>query len=78
MENDYIQEKALANNIDSVPLEALKFLIPKTEKGICKIKCNDGSHGTGFFCNIPDDWNTLKVLMTNNHVLKKEDRYINR
>ena len=72
MENDYIQEKALANNIDSIPFEVLEFLIPK-KKCICKIKCKDGLNGTGFFCNIPDDWNTLKVLMTNNHVLKKED-----
>ena len=40
---------------------------------ICKIECKDGSHGTGFFCNIPYGWNTIKVLMTNNHVLKKVD-----
>ena len=73
MKNDYIPEKALANNISSIPLEALKFLIPKTEKCICKIKCKDGSNGTGFFCNIPDRWDIFKVLMTNHHVLNKED-----
>ena len=73
MENDDIQEKTLGNNTSLIPLEVLEFLIPKAKKGICKIKCNDGSHGTGFFCNILDNWNTLKVLITNNHVLEKED-----
>ena len=41
---------------------------------ICKIRCNDGSNGSGFFCNIPIGWNNyLKVLMTNNHVLMDKD-----
>lgn len=41
---------------------------------ICKINCNDGGHGTGFFCNIPIGWNNyLRVLITNNHVLNKND-----
>lgn len=44
------------------------------ENQLCKIHCNDGAHGTGFFCNIPYGWNnTLKVLITNNHVLNNED-----
>ena len=48
MENDCILEKELADSIDSKPLEELKYLIPEAEKGICKIKYNDASHGTGF------------------------------
>ena len=72
MEN-YIKEKELVNKTKSITLEALKFIIPKTEKCICKIFCNDGGHGTGFLCTIPDNWNPLKLIITNNHKLKKED-----
>jgi V8-like Glu-specific endopeptidase len=52
----------------------LAILIPKAEENICKIYCTNGSHGTGFFCNIQYDFNfTMKVLMTNHHVLNEED-----
>ena len=79
MENEnYIKEKELSNNPKSIHLEELKFLIPKTETCICKIYCNDGGHGTGFFCNVPNSWHPLKVLMTNNHVLNKEEIEIGR
>ena len=70
---NYIKEKELTNMPKAISLEALKYLIPKTETCIRKIECTDGRHGTGFFCNIPDNWNIMKVLMTNNHVLRKED-----
>ena len=75
MENDdYIKEKTLVNMPKAIPFEALDILSPKAKTNICKIKCNDGANGTGFFCNIPYEYNIiLKVLMTNNHVLNKED-----
>ena len=43
------------------------------ENCICKITCDDGSNGTGFFCKIPfPDFNSyenpLEVLITNNHM----------
>ena len=69
---DYIRENELANIPKSIPLEILKIIIPKTETFICKIECNDGGHGTGFFCNIPYGWNILKTFMTNNHVILKD------
>ena len=71
---NYIPEKALANMPSSIPYEVLKALIPKMETQICKIECNNGGFGTGFFCNIPKGWDqTLKTLITNNHVLNKDD-----
>ena len=73
MNDDYIKEKQLSNLPKSVPIDALKFLIPKTETSICKIELNEGGHGTGFFCNITKGWNTIKVIMTNHHVLNEED-----
>jgi hypothetical protein len=70
----YIEEKQLKNNVASVPIKALAILIPKAQENICKIYCTNGSHGTGFFCNIQYYFNfTMKVLMTNHHVLNEED-----
>ena len=52
----------------------MKILLDLIETHICKIENKDGSHGTGFFCNIPNGWGkNITVLMTNNHVLKEED-----
>ena len=70
---NYVPEKTLNNLPKSIPLEALEVLIPKLKANICKIECNEGGSGTGFFCNIPSAWNDLKVLMTNHHVLKEDD-----
>ena len=73
MNDDYIKEKQLSNLPKSVPIDILQFLIPKMERSICKIRLNEGRYGTGFFCNITKDWNTIKVIMTNNSVLNEED-----
>ena len=42
-------------------------------RSICKINCEDGAKGTGFFCKVPfpDTYNLLPILMTNNHVLNQ-------
>jgi hypothetical protein len=50
----YIPEKQLANLPKSIPLQILKILVEKSEKQICKVYCNNGACGTGFFCNIID------------------------
>jgi len=71
---DYIPEKYLEGLPTSTSINSLKRIIELTEKCICKIKCNDGGHGTGFFCNIYlDDWNFVRALITNYHVLNKND-----
>ena len=72
-DEDYIREKELSNQPKSIPLNVLTILADIGKTHICKIYCKDGSHGTGFFCNINDWKNNLKVLMTNNHVLNLED-----
>ena len=70
----YIQEKELSNMTKSIPYEILEILGPMMKTHICKIECKDGRHGTRFFCNIPYGWNTfIKVLLTNNHILNKDD-----
>ena len=70
---NYIKEKCLKDHAKSTSLSEQKTIIEQMEKSVCKIDINE-SVGTGFFCIIPyDDWNSLKVLMTNNHVLENKD-----
>ena len=69
-EENYIKEKQLSNQPRSIPANQMEILLNLLKTNICKIYCNEGSHGTGFFCNIEIGWNkNMKVLMTNNHVL---------
>jgi hypothetical protein len=43
---------------------------------VCRIKCHEDGHGTGYFCNIQyDDWNSIRVLMTNNHIINEKDLF---
>ena len=70
-ELDYIPEKKLPGYIESISIDEFEKLSDFARKRICKIKCSDGSHGTGFFCKIDlDNWNLMRTLITNNHVLK--------
>ena len=77
--NNYNKQKQVNPHSKDISTEGMKLVSNQMEKSICKIKCNDGSHGTGFFCKIPfkSNLNLLPVLITNNHVLKEEDIKIN-
>ena len=72
---NYIKEKNLNNSTEPISFDTLKIIMGQKEKCICKINCNKGGNGTGFFCLIPfpDKLNRLPVLITNNHVLGKDD-----
>ena len=72
---DYIEEKKLKDHPTSLNKKDLKKILKQMEKSICKIKCKDGSFGTGFFCKIPlpDNSNLLPVLITNYHILSEDD-----
>ena len=71
---DYIKEKELPNQSKAIPTEEMITLVDLIKTHVCKITCNDGTHGTGFFCKIPIGWgNYLTTLMTNNHVLNESD-----
>ena len=69
---NYIEEE-LSNMPKAIPIDELKVLSDLIKTHICIIAGKDGSHGTGFFCNILNDCNILKVLVTNNHVLNSND-----
>ena len=72
---DYIKEKELDSHPNPITGAKLKAILEQMNKSICDIKCPIEGHGTGFFCKIPyPDFFILKpVLITNNHVLNKED-----
>ena len=69
----YIEEKELSYQPQAIdPREMMKLL--GLLKNVCKIFCTDSGYGTGFFCRIPTGWGSyLPVLLTNYHVLKKND-----
>ena len=76
MEKDnYIKEKDLDSHPNPITVAKLKTILEQTEKSICDIKCSIEGHGTGFFCKVlyPDFFNLKPALITNNHVLGKED-----
>ena len=75
-----IKEKGLEGAPLSIPIPLLKIISNQAEKCLYKIKCNDNGTGTGFFCAIPfpNKYNLLPVLITNNHVIGKDDININK
>ena len=69
--------KELDNLPKAIPIKVIDILVDLARNSICKIYCEDGAHGCGFFCNIPNGWNNyVKVLMTNNNVLNKMIFYL--
>ena len=80
-EEDYIKEGDIKGHVKKSNLDIIKNITKQMEESICKI---DGTeyYGSGFFCILQDlkDWNSplIYTLMTNNHVLGKEDIQINK
>lgn len=70
---DYIEEKFLGISENKIPKNDKKTLMKLIKTHICKIDLKNEDHGTGFFCHIKDGSNTIKVLITNYHVLGPND-----
>ena len=47
--------------------------LEKIKKSICKIKSDKGKYGTGFFCKIPNRYDLIQVLITNNYTLDENN-----
>ena len=75
MNSNIINEKEIKDHSKSIQSETLEKILVQLKKSICKIDLKEGGHGTGFFCAIPfpDKYNQLPFLITNNHVLSKDD-----
>ena len=71
--SDIKQEKLIKEQPIPVSIENTKKILFQMENCICKIYIKNGEIGTGFICNIPFNNNLLPVLITNNHVLNKDD-----
>ena len=71
--DDIIKESLIQEQPIPVSLEGTKKILYQMENCICKIYCDNGSTGTGFFCKIRFQNNLLPVLITNNHILNEND-----
>ena len=79
MERDYfIKDEEFLTKPKSISFKSIKMILNIMETQVCKIKCDNDRDGTGFFCNIPYGDNKFKVLITNSHVLTKDDISINK
>ena len=67
-------------NIPPLGATENKLILSQLEKCICNIEKLDGIKGTGFLCKIPypDQFKLLPVLITNNHILNRDDIEVNK
>ena len=68
------KEKIIRNMPEPVSISGTETILNQMNNCICKIKINQ-TYGTGFFCKIPYENETMNVLMTNYHVL--DENYYN-
>ena len=68
-------EKFIEKSITPISIKNTENILFQMKNCICKIYKEDGTKGTGFFCNIPfpNEFNLLPVLVTNNHILEEKD-----
>ena len=66
------QKKLGPKSLNRVQMKIAAF---QMENCVCKIKLDDGTIGTGFFCLVPfpNKFNPLPVLITCNHVLNEQN-----
>ena len=71
--DDYIQkEKYVNSSPEPISIEKTKKILEQMDKCVCRIY-NNNCEGTGFFTKIPYKSGFLPVLITNNHILDKND-----
>ena len=70
-ENWEYQPEQLINNNKPIPLNILEKCLEK-KTAICKILTGKENGGTGFFCKLNLKNKSIIALLTNNHVLNKE------
>ena len=74
--NDYIKEGDIPGHVKKTNLDAMITITKQMKESVCNI-IGSVFTGTGFFCVIQNmiEWNSplFYVLMTNNHILGKED-----
>ena len=69
---DTIKEKFINKTIKPVSIDSKEKILSQMKKCVFKIKIN-GINWTGFLAKIPWDTGFIKGLITNNHIINKED-----
>ena len=59
-----------------ISIEATEKILNQMKNSICKVILENGREGTGFFCKIQNgsiysNYNSLPVLITNNHLINE-------
>ena len=65
-------EKESNDNLETLSSQECQKL-SELSKSICRIKCNDKSKGTGFFCKLNFGDTILYELITNNHIINNNN-----
>ena len=65
------EEKKIKGSPCYVSISGTETILNQMKNSICKIRINQ-TNGTGFFCKIPYENNTMNVLMTNYHILNEK------
>ncbi len=73
MNDTILREQYISTSPNPVSIKGTEKILEQMKKSICKIHKIGGIKGTGFFCKIPYNSNLLTVLITNNHILNKND-----
>ena len=76
MEMNYIiKEKYIRDSISEFGINGIEEILFQMKHCACKIYKSEKITGSGFFCSIPlgNKNDSLPVLITNNHVLNKDD-----
>ena len=68
---EYKKEKYITTSPEPVTLGATEKIIDQMNNSVCRI--DNYGVGTGFFTKIPYKSKLLPVLITNNHVIGKDD-----
>ena len=68
---DYEKEKFISTSPGPLSIEGVKKILGQMDNSTCKIYNN--CEGTGFFTKIPYNLKLLPVLITNNHIISKDD-----
>ena len=80
-DNYYVKEGNMIGHVKQTNLVTQEIITHQMENSVCKIY-GKKLNGTGFFCLIQNikEWNplSLKVLITNNHILEEDDIKINK
>ena len=71
--SEIIQESLNKDQPMPVSIECTRTILYQMENCICKIYKDNDTIWTGFFCEMPFKDNSIKVLITSNHVLNEYD-----